>query len=593
MDPQLEEPDLRSYLGVLRRRKWLAGSVALTVFGLALAVTLLSAPQYEVSAIVQTRDAADLSAIIAGEGRLPVDLDRAAEQQHAFIQGTEMRFAVGNAYEGPLPATEIWRVEASDVNTREDRTSNVIELSLVSSDPEAARDLVNVYATTYEEKIRTVQQEELLITGARVQAALEDIQERRADVRQPLTELDGQIEQAATDGGNVEALQGQKQDMEEELRPQLDALGQEEAFWRRHASSLALGTHVVNGGGARVLSSAEVPSSPVSPNVPLNLFLGVALGLFAGIAAAFIRDRLDDSVTSKDLVEGITGVPALGLIPRFDTSGSELVAVAASSSPAAEAFRSLRTAVKFLGVDSDVRVVQITSPSAGEGKTVTATNLATVLAQAGDRVVLVGADLRRPRAEEVLGVPMTPGLTGVLIGEVALPQAIRGVDGVPNLSVLPAGQPPPNPSELLSGERARQLVDVLSQTYDMVILDCPPILPVTDSIVLARMSDVTMMVTSVRKTSRRELERAVEVLDQVEARVPGAVITSLDPEEAYAEPYGYESAPRRDRPTRNRLPVERDPDGNLPEGQRPGFGAGPGAGYPEREPWHPDLPQRN
>lgn len=336
-------------------------------------------------------------------------------------------------------------------------------------------------------------------------------------------------------------------------------------------------------------------TTPVSPNIPRNLAIGLLFGLFLGVAAAFLRDHFDDSVTSKDLVERTTGVPALGLIPRFDSGESELVAAAGPNSPAAEAFRSLRTAVKFLAVDRDVRVVQVTSPSAGEGKTVTAANLAAVLAQAGDRVVLVSADLRRPRVEEVLGIPMTPGLTGVLIGEVALPQAIRAVDGVPNLSVLAAGQLSPNPSELLSGDRARQLFDVLAQTYDAVVIDCPPVLPVTDSLILARMSDATLLVTSVRKTSRRELERAVEVLDQVESRLSGAVITSMEPEDAYAEPYGYVvTPPKRERP--KQPPQRRVPDGNnaevQPYQQTMGVAGHP---HPQRgqESWPPEFPQRN
>jgi len=166
-----------------------------------------------------------------------------------------------------------------------------------------------------------------------------------------------------------------------------------------------------------------------------------------------------------------------------------------------------------------------------------------VFAQAGDRVVLVSGDLRRPRVEELLGVSLTPGLTGVLIGEVSLPQAIRPVDGVPNLSVLPAGMPPPNPSELLSGERARRLVDVLAQTYDLVLLDCPPILPVTDALVLARMADTTLLVTSAKKTSRRGLDRTVELLTQVGAPLVGVVMSSLSKDATYShEPYGYEAS---------------------------------------------------
>jgi capsular exopolysaccharide synthesis family protein len=247
------------------------------------------------------------------------------------------------------------------------------------------------------------------------------------------------------------------------------------------------------------------------------------------------------------VVDQVTGVPTLGLIPKIE-GGHDLVTITHPSAPAAEAFRLLRTSVKFMGVERRVRVVQVTSPSPTEGKTMVATNLAIAFAQASDRVVLVGGDLRRPRMEELLDVPLTPGLTAVLIGDVTLPQAIHTVPSVPNLSVLPAGYPPPNPSELLSGERARRLIDVLGQTYDVVVIDCPPVLPVTDAMVIARMADTTLLVTSANKTSKRSLARAVELLRQVDAPLVGTVLNSLSPDQSFSgEPYRYEYTGRTDK----------------------------------------------
>jgi capsular exopolysaccharide synthesis family protein len=259
------------------------------------------------------------------------------------------------------------------------------------------------------------------------------------------------------------------------------------------------------------------------------------------------------------------------------------VTVLHPTAPAAEAFRLLRTSVKFLGIERQVRVVQVTSPSPGEGKTMVAANLAVAFAQSGDRVVLVGGDLRRPRMEEMLDVPLTPGLTAVLIGDVTLPQAIQTAAGVPNLSVLPAGYPPPNPSELLSGERARRLIDVLGQTYDVVVIDCPPVLPVTDSLVLARMADTTLLVTSANRTSKRSLTRAVELLRQVDAPLSGTVLNSASADDTFStEPYRYETAAkpargRRQQPAHNagnghgrNWDDEGDPDAEWdPVGQPP------------------------
>ncbi len=270
-----------------------------------------------------------------------------------------------------------------------------------------------------------------------------------------------------------------------------------------------------------MLSPAWVPDTPVSPNIPLNLAIGLVFGLFLGLALAFVRDYFDDSVKTKETVERVTGVSTLGLIPKVG-GGSDLVTVTHPTAPAAEAFRLLRTSVKFLGVERQVRVVQVTSPSPGEGKTMVAVNLAVAFAQAGDRVVLVGGDLRRPRMEEIARrAPDARASRRCSSVTSRCPRRSSRRPAVPNLSVLPAGYPPPNPSELLSGERARRLIDVLGQTYDVVVIDCPPVLPVTDSLVLARMADTTLLVTSANKTSKRSLTRAVELLRQVDAPLVG------------------------------------------------------------------------
>jgi capsular exopolysaccharide synthesis family protein len=582
MDPQLDEPDLRSYLGVIGRRKWWVAGVALIFIGIAVALSVLPEPQYRVRAQVITMGATDPVASILGDARGGIDGNRIAEGQVAILNGANLRYEAANAYNGDLPRTDVWKVRAQAVDngTDSNAVSSVVEVSLLSPDPDGAALMVNIYAQTYVEKLRIEQQEQIIDLSATLAGQLEVVQNQIVEARAPLDEIDDQIDEAAAngDGARVTTLNNQRQQKAEELEPRLTGLSNTQQRLQENMYNLQFAAPLANGGGAEVISPAFAPTRPVTPNIPRNLAIGTVFGIFLGIAVAFLRDYFDDSVKSKDMVEKVTGVPALGLIPKFDTGDSELVAAAYPTSPAAEAFRSLRTSVKFLGVDREVRVVQITSPSPGEGKTVIAANLATVFAQAGDRVVLVGGDLRRPRAEDLLGVPLTPGLTGVLIGEVALPQAIRVVDGLPNLSVLPAGLPPPNPSELLSGERARRLVDVLAQTYDLVIIDCPPVLPVTDALVLARMADTTLLATSANRTSRRALDRTVEMLDQVGAPLVGTVLTSLSRDHAYHhEPYRYESTARYSSYRSNGTGDQLD---GLPPGD-------------SGDSWRPDMPARN
>ena len=540
MDPQLDEPDLRSYLGVIAQRRWLVILTTLMFVGVAVAASVIPEPEYRVRAQVLTTGVNDPVALVFGAGNNSGDLQRQAASQLAFLRSSTMRFEVLRAYNGSLDSSDIFRVSANALqDDDQNTTSSVVELSLVSSQPEEAATLLNVYARTYVQYRENQEAEKLIRTTDLIEDQLAEIEADIADVRRPITELEERAANGSPD--EREAALAQLPITRDELAPQLDPLAAEAGDRRRRVNELQFGIELAEVGNAEVLSGAGVPDAPVSPNLPLNLAIGVVFGLFLGAALAFVRDYFDDSVKSKEVVDRVTGVPTLGLIPRFDGS-DELVTVAQPSSPAAEAFRSLRTAVKFLGVERQVRVVQVTSPAPSEGKTLTSVNLAVAFAQAGDRVVIVGGDLRRPRMEQILDVGLTPGLTGVLIGDCTLPQAIQTVPSVPNLSVLPAGQPPPNPSELLSGERARRLIDVLGQTYDVVVIDCPPVLPVTDSLVVARMVDTTLLVTSAHKTSRRSLARAVELMRQVDAPLAGTVLNSLSHDATFStEPYHYET----------------------------------------------------
>ena len=551
MDPQLEEPDFRAYLGVIARRRWLVILAVVLGVGGALAASLIPEPTYRVKAQVSTTGSNDPLAMVF-DANDSVDLERQASAQLTEVGSFSMRNNVARAYDGPLGDSEIYNVAVAEVGGGDpNKTSSVVELSLVSSDPRLAADLVNVYARTYVEARVAEDRESLLMTREALRGLLEEFRARIAEERAPIDAINARIDAGE---GDAAQLNEERQRLEDAADPVLQPLYSQVSEIEDRLGNLSIGVEIATGGGAEVLGSAFPSDTPVSPNVPLNLTVGLIFGLFVGIVLAFVRDYFDDSVKTKETVDRVTGVPTLGLIPKV-AGGDELVTIHHPTAPAAEAFRLLRTSVKFLGIERQVRVVQVTSPSPGEGKTMVATNLAVAFAQAGDRVVLVGADLRRPRMEDVLDVPLTPGLTAVLIGDVTLPQAIQTAAGVPNLSVLPAGHPPPNPSELLSGERARRLIDVLGQTYDVVVIDCPPVLPVTDSLVLARMADTTLLVTSANTTSKRSLTRAVELLRQVDAPLSGTVLNSASADDTFStEPYRYESVTRPARRTRNGQP---------------------------------------
>jgi receptor protein-tyrosine kinase len=265
------------------------------------------------------------------------------------------------------------------------------------------------------------------------------------------------------------------------------------------------------------------------------------VGLVLGIGLAFLRDILDDSIKSKDDLEmAAPNVSVLGLIPTITPklAPNELVAVTRPDSAAAEAYRSLRTSIQFMSLERPVRTLQITSPSASEGKTTTAANLAVTLASIGKRVVVVCCDLRRPRIHELFGVSNDVGFTSVLLGEVSLADALQPVKGVNGLLVLASGKPPPNPAELLAGARATELFKALADNADIVVVDSPPVLPVTDAAVIANRVDATILVASASSSVRKRFSHALQILGQVDSHVIGAVLNDA-PRGAAGYGYGY------------------------------------------------------
>ncbi|AOX65324.1 hypothetical protein BJK06_05785 [Curtobacterium sp. BH-2-1-1] len=276
---------------------------------------------------------------------------------------------------------------------------------------------------------------------------------------------------------------------------------------------------------ASTVQSAVVPSTPSSPNRTLNIVVGLAVGAFLGFAAALLRGLVDTRIHGPRDVAAATDAPLLATL-GFDPEAKRqpLVVSASGRSPLAEAYRTLRTNLQFvdLGVGNGSFVVTSAMPS--EGKTTSTANLAIALAETGARVVLIDADLRRPRVAEVMGLENSAGLTDLLIGRAELDDVVQPW-GHTKLDVLPAGLVPPNPSELLGSTAMQALLELLTDQYDHVLLDAPPILPVTDAAVLAAMTSGAVVVTSARSSRTPQLRAAVDRLERVGATVLGVVVS--------------------------------------------------------------------
>lgn len=289
---------------------------------------------------------------------------------------------------------------------------------------------------------------------------------------------------------------------------------------------------------AIVVDNADVNTAVVAPQPVRNLGLGLVLGLLLGIGLATARELLDTSVTTAEDVADVTPAPMLGHITTDAGAVKVTPQEALSGTTAwAESFRVLRTNMQYVEVDHDQKVFVVTSSMPSEGKSTTAVNLAITMALASQRVALVECDLRRPLIARRMGLDGAVGTTSVLIGKVDLEDAMQAY-GDTGLQVLACGPIPPNPSELLQSQAMENLLKQLREDFDIVLLDAPPLLPVTDAALLATQTDGALVVVRHGKTRQDELSHAVERLDAVDAKVLG-VVFNMVPARGAGATYGY------------------------------------------------------
>ncbi|MGO4340861.1 polysaccharide biosynthesis tyrosine autokinase [Pedococcus sp. 2YAF34] len=316
------------------------------------------------------------------------------------------------------------------------------------------------------------------------------------------------------------------------------------------------------------IESAALPGAPVSPNTRRNLALGFVLGLMLGLGYALLRSQLDRRVREPEVVERDFGVTVAGAIPETSAlvrkKGGLVPLVVAGprgeKDPvhSAESFLKLRTNLQFMDIDNPPRVIVITSPLPGDGKSTVAMNLAAALSMSDRRVVLIDGDLRRPVIADSFGLIEGLGLTDVLIGSVEFEEVVQQVGDLPNLSVLAAGRVPPNPSEMLGSKAMRRLLERLGESHT-VIVDAPPLLPVTDAAVLTASADGALVVVSAGHTLDTQLRDALANLGAVNGHTLGVVLNRVSPKSSSAGYYSGNYAPLEERPQRPVAPAAHEP----------------------------------
>ena len=528
-EPEPAEANLRTYLRILRRRfLWI---VVVVVVSLAIAAGFIGLKKKQYSATAQLL-VQPASALVPSGG---------AQQT---VSPTDVLTEVQLVTSAPVDEQAAKELGyRPNVSASESGQTNVINVTAVGATAAAAATAANTYARVF-----VANQRASAISA--LTAAEEQYQSQISAIDVQIQALEGSTSSAGA--ATVSALTSQVAILKGNLA-QLQVAGAETP------------------GGVEVASLASPPSSPSSPRPKQDLAIAIVAGLLLGVAAALAVEYFDDKIYTRDQAEELSGgVPVLALIPRIASwAKSGHGALITSEDPlahASESYRSLRTSLQFAGHDRHMKTILFTSPAGSEGKSSTVANLGVVLAGAGERVVIVGADLRRPRISQFFGLGEAPGFASVMLGHDDLAKALRPVGRVPGLSLLSAGPIPPNPADLLGSEEGGKVFQALANDFDVVLIDGPPVLPVTDSLILSGYADAVVMVVAAGESTAPQIERASDALRQADARPVGLVLNKSVRRWGNASEYGYRYGYKFRYKSRTSPDVAMNGDGQTPVG---------------------------
>ncbi|HEX2576658.1 MAG TPA: polysaccharide biosynthesis tyrosine autokinase [Aquihabitans sp.] len=495
------EPGVREYLGVLGRRRRAIVVFTLLVLVVALASSLVQTPRYTSEARVLIEPRVSEQELDQTGQPLVVDRKRIIDTEVRLLGSRSVRDQVERTFGPDTPAATTAAIEGTDL----------VSVSVSSTDAELAAAVANETARRY--------------ISFRTESTRQDLAEAAESVQRQLNDASGRLavldELVATATGSAlvsaQADRAAAAEQVRTVRTRLDAL--------RLKQTLTTGN-------ATLVDRAEVPSDPVSPTPVRSAILALFAGGILAVVLAFVLEFFDDRIDSRSGLEQIAPhLPVLGMVPVLsgweDRRTTHVAALEDRTSSASEAYRSLRTSLQFVSGLDGARTIQVTSATAGEGKTTTAVNLAVMFAMAGQRTILIDADLRRPRVHAFLGLPNGAGYTTAALNGRPLSKVSHRVLEEHPLIAVTSGPPTPYPAELLQSEASVKLLDACRRDADVVIVDSPPVVPVADAVALSAHVDAVLLVVSAERSTKRNVRRAVDQLGQVAANVCGVAITEV------------------------------------------------------------------
>jgi non-specific protein-tyrosine kinase len=424
--------------------------------------------------------------------------------------------------------------------------SQLIEVAVTDSSPERAMVVANELANQLVNQTPTNTQDD-------------EEAERQAFIRSQLDDLENSIKETKDSiVAKQEELAGLFSARQiADAQTQIAALNNKLNTLQSNYASLSAGTSQRAVNSLKVIQPATIPEQQVGPEILMTVLTAAAIGMALAVGAAYLLEYLDDTLKNPDDIQRVSNLPTLAGIAEFKSGNGHsnpLITFTHPRSPISEAYRSLRTAVQFSDVDNKIRTILITSPSPSEGKSTTAANLAVVMAQAGHRVLLIDADFRKPVQHKIFGIEKNYGLTNILVEMTSAFEPTELVDffihvnraaiktAQTGLSVIPSGPLPPNPAEVIGSAKMKLLIQLLTTRFDYVVIDSPPILAVTDAVVLNTRVDRSIIVASSGRTRRNQLKQVVQRLQEVRSNnIAGVVLNRLTQSSGEYYHYYYQS----------------------------------------------------
>lgn len=519
--------DLRQLTRIASRRWWIVALLMIIAGTSAYVSSARETPLYTASATLMLSPG--LSSSINDYNAI-ITTQRMTESYQHMAMSQPMRDRVREVLGDKVPGTGYTASVAPD--------SAIIRISVTGTDPEAVALVANTVVSEFQGFVSDYIAERAQSTRSGMDAQIEALQLRQDVLDQQLLEL-----RAREDAGNTE------------IQYQIDDLTAERANITR--SIVTLQTNAVTLDAQMAASSVRIqplnaavpPGRPFSPQPQRSLMLGLFVGALLGAGVVAALEFLDNTVKPEVDVQGLAGASVLATVselPRLEAGGHQVFTLSQPKSGAAEAMRLLRTNLEFASASRAIHSLTVTSPSPGEGKSTVSANLGTVMAQAGLLVVVIDADMRKPSQDRIFGIGNRHGLTTLLMHPELSWESVARKVALPGLLLIPSGPIPPNPSDLLRSDRFIRLIEVIKSDVDMVIIDSPPVLSASDSLIVARHTDGVVMVCHSSKTRTDALRHASHAIHQGDIRLIGVVLNRQKGQPAasyYGEFYGPTRAP--------------------------------------------------